>query len=298
MRRRLLLASSCVVAASALSVPARGAATGPVGAPPSAQIAGVQVALRAADMYRGPIDGIPGPLTTRAIRLVQRAHRLPPTGRVGPETLRLLGGLGRPSPGSRVLAAGMRGLDVSALQFELRSRGYALSVSGLFDPATRQTLIRFQRSAGLSADGFAGPATWAALGRAAGPPHVEQQPPVRLRRPVTVISRTAATRDGAELFCAYGSPVAAAIAGTVVYAGDRGRGYGYTVVTRDPDGVQLLYGHLARIDVRRGQRLIAGAMIGLAGWTGKDAAVASVLLELESGGHALDPLRALRRGAT
>jgi peptidoglycan hydrolase-like protein with peptidoglycan-binding domain len=295
MRRSLLLAS-CVLAASALSASARAAAAGPVAVPPRAQLAGVQVALRAADVYRGPIDGIPGPLTTRAIRVVQRAHRLPPTGRVGPETLRLLGRLGRPVPGSRVLAGGMRGLDVSALQFELRARGYGLSVTGFFDGTTRKMLIRFQRAAGLAADGFAGPATWAAIAHGAGPPDVAK-PQVRLRRPVSVVSRTVATPKGAELFCSYGSPVAAAIAGTVVYAGDRGRGYGYTVVTRDPDGVQLLYGHLARIDVRRGQRLIAGAMIGLAGWTGKDAAVASLLLELGSHGQELDPIAALRRGA-
>jgi len=191
----------------------------------------------------------------------------------------------------------MRGLDVSALQFALRARGYALPVTGSFDTTTRQLLIRFQHAAGLAADGFAGPATWSALARAARPSHLEQ-PPVRLRRPVTLISRTVAARGGTELFCAYGSAVAAATAGTVVYAGDRGRGYGYTVITRDSSDVQVLYGHLSRIDVRRGQRLIAGAMIGLAGWTGKNAAVTSLLLELSNHGHELDPIPALRRGAT
>jgi peptidoglycan hydrolase-like protein with peptidoglycan-binding domain len=297
MHRRLLLASICVAAASALAMPVRGPAALRVSAAPRAQIAGVQVALRTAAVYRGPIDGIAGPLTTRAILTVQRAHRLPPTGRAGPETLRYLGRLGRPSPGSRVLTRGMRGLDVSALQFELRAQGYALSVTGSFDTTTRQLLIRFQRAAGLAADGLAGPATWSALGRAPRPSHVEQ-PPVRLRRPVTAISRTVAARGGTELFCTYGSAVAAAIAGTVVYAGDRGRGYGYTVVTRDSSDVTVLYGHLSRIDVHRGQRLIAGAMIGLAGWTGKNAAATSLLLELSNHGHVLDPIPALRRGAT
>jgi peptidoglycan hydrolase-like protein with peptidoglycan-binding domain len=294
MHRRVLLGSGCVLAAALFLASGRAVAA-PRAAPPRAQTAAVQVALRAAHAYRGPIDGIAGPQTARAIRVVQRAHRLPPTGRVDHETLTVLGQLGRPTPGTRVLAQGMRGLDVSALQFQLHAHGYPLPVTGFFDPTTRRRVIRFQRVAHLPADGFAGPATWAALARPVRAPVVEQ-PPVELRRPLTQISRTVRTRTGAELSCAYGSAIAAATAGTVVYAGDRGHGYGYTVVTRDTDGVQLLYGHLARIDVHRGQRLIAGAMIGLAGWTGKDTTDASLLLELTANGHESNPIAALRRG--
>ena len=39
--------------------------------------------------------------------------------------------------------------------------------TGVLDAATRTALLRFQQSAGLAADGIAGPKTWAALRRAA-----------------------------------------------------------------------------------------------------------------------------------
>jgi murein DD-endopeptidase MepM/ murein hydrolase activator NlpD len=298
MRRRLLantrvLASLVAVAVAAAAVAAAPASSGRAVA--RAEVAGVQVALRAAGRYQGPVDGIPGPLTRQAIRSLQRSRGVQPTGQVNSKTLSLLGPLGRHAPGSRVLRRGTLGLDVSVLQFELRARRYHVIESGLFDAATARALVRFQRAAGLHADALAGHATWAALARSPSAIPVATSTP-RLRPPLAVPSQPRVVRAGVELFCAYASAVAAAAAGTVVYAGDRGRGYGYTVITRDGAGLQLLYAHLARIDVRRSQRVIAGAMIGLAGWTGKTNAATSLLLELTVDGRRLHPLRALRLG--
>ncbi len=293
---RHLLASSCVLFVVVLLLV--GAAEGAAGAPhvlrARAEVAGVQVALRAAGRYRGPIDGVAGPLTKQAVRSLQHAGGLQPSGQIGAATRKLLGPLGHPIPGSRILRQGMLGLDVSALQFDLRQHGYPVKENGFFAAATQWALIGFQRSAGIRADGLAGAATWAALERS---PRQAQASRAALRPPLAVKARAVATRTGVELFCPYASAVAAASAGSVIYARDRGRGYGYTVITRDRRGLQVLYAHLARIDVHRGQRLIAGAMIGLAGWTGKTTATASLLLELSDNGHQLNPLPALRPGA-
>jgi septal ring factor EnvC (AmiA/AmiB activator) len=87
--------------------------------------------------------------------------------------------------------------------------------------------------------------------------------------------------------------VAASIGGTVIFAANRTRGYGYTVITRDKNSLELLYAHLARIDVNDGQRLVAGAMIGLAGWTGKNRPDTSLRLELRLRGAQLNTYAAL-----
>ena len=49
------------------------------------------------------------------------------------------------------------------LQYLLRSKGYSITVDGLYGNGTTSTVIAFQKSRGLSADGVTGPATWAAL---------------------------------------------------------------------------------------------------------------------------------------
>ena len=70
------------------------------------QLAGLQVALRAQGLYCGPIDGIAGPQTVRAVRAFQRRQGLPATGLSDARTRALLGPLGRPLVGSRRLRRG------------------------------------------------------------------------------------------------------------------------------------------------------------------------------------------------
>src|SRR5207247_5960173 len=65
------------------------------------QIAGLQVALRAYNLYHGPIDSIAGPLTVRATKEFQRRVGLAADGRVGLRTRRALGPLGVPLFGKR-----------------------------------------------------------------------------------------------------------------------------------------------------------------------------------------------------
>lgn len=254
---------------------------------PDPNVAGVQTALAAQHLYRGPIDGILGPQTLAALKVLQQRERLASASVLGNRTLSALGKLGKPRYGTRTLRLGLVGLDVAGLQFELRYHGFPNRGRGLFDPQTRAALIGFQRFAGLRADGVAGRGTYAALDR---PPPVTP----KLHSPLPLIQHATPVGNGVELSCPYGTAVAAVAAGTVVFAGNRTHGYGYTVITRDARGLEVLYAHLARIDLRRGQTVVPGAFVGLAGWTGKTRASTSLRLELRLRGAELNASAAVR----
>ncbi|MBA2475165.1 MAG: peptidoglycan-binding protein [Actinobacteria bacterium] len=141
-------------------------ATDSAGALGRAQTPGLQVALRARGVYRGPIDGIAGPQTVAAVQRLQERAGLPVDGVVGPQTRKALGKLGEPLFGRRVLLRGLTGWDVAVLQFELRRRTLDPGrLDGHFGAATEAALRRFQERRRLVVDGVAGPAVAAALGR-------------------------------------------------------------------------------------------------------------------------------------
>ena len=68
-----------IVIAAAVVLAVAGAAH----AAQSANVAALQVALRAKGLYAGPVDGISGPLTRGAVLRLQRSHGIRPTGKVG-----------------------------------------------------------------------------------------------------------------------------------------------------------------------------------------------------------------------
>ena len=72
---------------------------------------------------------------------------------------------------------------------------------------------------------------------------------------------------GVDIRLATGDPVHSAFAGIVRVAARMG-GYGNCVVVRHPNGLETLYGHLSKINVRPGQQVAAGDIIGLGGSTG------------------------------
>ena len=72
---------------------------------------------------------------------------------------------------------------------------------------------------------------------------------------------------GVDYAAPVGTPVRASGDGIVTLAGWDG-GYGKTVRIRHPNGYQTLYGHLSRIDVKRGQRVAQKEIIGAVGTTG------------------------------
>ena len=64
---------------------------------------------------------------------------------------------------TRTLRQGMRGDDVRAWQSFLVSRGYDTGgLDGIFGPKTRSATMSFQRAAGITVDGIAGPETYRA----------------------------------------------------------------------------------------------------------------------------------------
>lgn len=66
-------------------------------------------------------------------------------------------------PARPVLRIGARGPAVRTVQERLRQSEAHLSTDGVFGRATEAAVTRFQRAAGLTADGIVGPLTWAAL---------------------------------------------------------------------------------------------------------------------------------------
>jgi Putative peptidoglycan binding domain/Transglycosylase SLT domain len=171
------LVALCAASAVALSLAGVANASNP-------QTAGLQVALRAYDLYHGPIDAIAGPLTVRATKAFQRRAGLVADGRAGLRTRRALGPLGAPLFGKRTLHRRMFGWDVSVLQFLLARRGALVPIDGYYDRATQRAVRRYQRKRRLAVDGIAGPKTMTALanGRASvTPATVRARPPVGVR---------------------------------------------------------------------------------------------------------------------
>src|SRR5438270_7077664 len=101
MSSRLVL--GLLLAALLLPASARG-----IGSP---AVAALQVGLRAGGLYHGVIDGIPGPLTKKAVRVLQKRAQITVDGVPGPATRHALGRFGRHPFGSRPLRHGVRGWD-------------------------------------------------------------------------------------------------------------------------------------------------------------------------------------------
>lgn len=61
------------------------------------------------------------------------------------------------------LRVGNKGEAVRTLQYNLRARGYKVTVDGAFGNGTKKAVLGFQRSKGWKSSGAAGPKTWNAL---------------------------------------------------------------------------------------------------------------------------------------
>lgn len=77
----------------------------------------------------------------------------------------------------------------------------------------------------------------------------------------------AENHDGVDIGAALGSPVVAALPGTVVFAGWNG-GYGNQVTIDHGDGLRTFYAHMSSIAVGVGQMVQAAQLIGAVGSTG------------------------------
>jgi murein DD-endopeptidase MepM/ murein hydrolase activator NlpD len=94
--------------------------------------------------------------------------------------------------------------------------------------------------------------------------------------------------EGIDLGAAYGSPIAAAASGVVIYAGWEG-GYGNLTVIDHGGGLATAYGHQSRIAVSVGQSVAQGEIIGYVGSTGHSTGP-HLHFEVRVNGQAVDPL--------
>jgi len=268
----------------------------PARAATARDVAALQVALLAVGLYDGDVDGISGPGTGAAVRAFQRRRGLAVDGVAGPRTRAALGRRGRPGYGSRALRSGAAGWDVAALQFELARHGFPSGpMDGGYGPRVAAAVARFQGHAGLTPDGVAGPATFAAL--RAPPPRAPVSLAWPLSAPVTdgFGARGARWHTGIDMPAAQGRLVVAPRAGRVAVTGDAGDGYGVRVTLRHGSGVRTRAAHLSSALVAPGARVATGAPIGRVGATGA-ATGPHLHFELIVRGALVDPLPALSGG--
>lgn len=267
-------------------------AAGSAGAGGTADVAALQVGLRAHGVYAGTVDGIVGAETTSAVRALQRRAGLHVDGVVGARTRAALGKFAKRTLGSRTLRAGITGWDVAELQFQLAWHGFPSGpLDGVFGPRTYASVRSFQTSSQLIVDGELGPATLAALRARPRVSPLRLAPPVAIPHTDLFGPRGARFHTGIDYPAPAGTPVGAAGAGRVAYAGWHAGGWGNLVTIAHGSGVRTMYAHLSRVGVRLGQRVAAGAQLGLVGSTGNSSGP-HLHFEVRLRGAAVDPLPA------
>jgi murein DD-endopeptidase MepM/ murein hydrolase activator NlpD len=94
--------------------------------------------------------------------------------------------------------------------------------------------------------------------------------------------------DGINIAAPTGTPVLAADAGTVAYAGNELRGYGNLILIKHANGWMTAYAHNAVLLVKRGDKVRRGQMIARVGATGT-VGEPQLHFEVRKGTRALDP---------
>ncbi len=115
--------------------------------------------------------------------------------------------------------------------------------------------------------------------------------PFGLRR---LPGQAARNHEGVEIAAPHGTGVYVAAEGSVLRTGYDAAGYGRFVEIRHPNGMTTLYGHLSRLDVASGDRLEAGARIGLVGSTGRSTGP-HLHFEVRRGEHQINPVKVMGR---
>jgi murein DD-endopeptidase MepM/ murein hydrolase activator NlpD len=94
--------------------------------------------------------------------------------------------------------------------------------------------------------------------------------------------------DGINIAVATGTPIHAAAAGQISYAGNELRGYGNLVLIKHDGGYVTAYAHADRIVVNRGDYVAKGQVIGYAGQTG-DVSSPQLHFEIRKGVTPVNP---------
>jgi murein DD-endopeptidase MepM/ murein hydrolase activator NlpD len=196
--------------------------------------------------------------------------------------------------GARTLRIGAHGFDVAQLELALAWQGFPSGrIDGWFGPELRSALVRFQRAAALRPDGVVGKTTFSRLRR---PPRSSAIPlgwPLLAQVGDRFGVRSPRFHAGIDLPAPTGTAVIASAAGTVTWAAPRSS-WGNLVTVDHGHGVRTMYAHLATINVKVGQWIAGGTVIGRVGSTG-DATGPHLHFEVRVDGAAIDPLWALVR---
>ena len=136
-------------------------------------------------------------------------------------------------------------------------------------------------------------------GRAEAARALVRQAPVKFAWPLAapvrrgfVVRDLPGSHDGIDIPATTGDPVRAAAAGTVVFAAAEPKTYGNLVILDHGKGWFSAYAKLARIGVKTGQKVRAGARIGLVGNTGSSPQT-ELHFEIRRKTVPLDPLLVL-----
>ena len=93
--------------------------------------------------------------------------------------------------------------------------------------------------------------------------------------------------SGMDIRAGMGTPVYAPAAGSVVLAG-AAQDYGTTIVLDHGQAISTLYGHLSKLNVKAGQQVQRGAIIGYTGNTGRSSGP-HLHYEILAKGRAVNP---------
>ena len=97
---------------------------------------------------------------------------------------------------------------------------------------------------------------------------------------------------GIDIAAYYGAPIRAAGDGEVTFAGWDSGGYGKMIIIYHRDGIESVYAHLSGIDVKVGDKVKKGAVIGYEGCTGLCTGP-HLHFEIRKWGESVNPLKYL-----
>jgi murein DD-endopeptidase MepM/ murein hydrolase activator NlpD len=95
--------------------------------------------------------------------------------------------------------------------------------------------------------------------------------------------------DGINIALPEGTPIKAAEAGEVAYAGNELKGYGNLVLIRHPNGYVTAYAHASELLVKRGEKVKRGQVIAKSGQTG-NVSSPQLHFEIRKGSSPVDPM--------
>lgn len=98
--------------------------------------------------------------------------------------------------------------------------------------------------------------------------------------------------EGINIAVPEGTPVKAAEAGTVTYAGSEVKGYGNLVLIRHENGFVSAYAHNGSLSVKRGEQVKRGQVIATSGQTG-NVTSPQLHFEIRKGATPVDPIKHL-----